>query len=185
MHAKRDKALNAELGLRNFESKKARAFVTCFSCAKRRMVYTKSGAEWRQNKLALQQKLESVGHRYSCGDLLWGDGPMSKVLVQRQSLTCESRIEAAYYNPKTPTSERKLGTRNICVHCGCGGDGSGDFLWTMKEMMEKNMTDGFTYFPVCVHCLKALGHKKGLVKHGTKRDALQARNEALAKVTSR
>ena len=115
-----------------FGHKKARGFLKCFHCGKRRMIYTKDEKTWLQNKLSLQQKIESVGLMFSCGDLLFGDGPMSKILVQRQSLTCESRIEGGYYNPNTPTPERKLRTKPICVHCGCGG--SSDFLLTMKEM---------------------------------------------------
>eukprot|EP00577_Skeletonema_sp_RCC1716_P024640 CAMPEP_0113400332 /NCGR_PEP_ID=MMETSP0013_2-20120614/16062_1 /TAXON_ID=2843 ORGANISM="Skeletonema costatum, Strain 1716" /NCGR_SAMPLE_ID=MMETSP0013_2 /ASSEMBLY_ACC=CAM_ASM_000158 /LENGTH=122 /DNA_ID=CAMNT_0000285385 /DNA_START=246 /DNA_END=615 /DNA_ORIENTATION=- /assembly_acc=CAM_ASM_000158 len=43
---------------------------------------------------ALQQKLESVSDRFSCGDLIFeDDDPLSKAVVQKKNLTCETRIE--------------------------------------------------------------------------------------------
>ena len=99
-HAERDKRLNITLKLCSWENKKVRGFLTCYDCGKRRCLYTVTGEAWELNKKLVQQKMESVGYRYRCGDLLFGDGPMSEVIIQKQSLTCESKIEPAYYNPK-------------------------------------------------------------------------------------
>ena len=67
---------------RGWEAKKVRAFLTCYNCHKRRCIYTKTKEDWNDACVAVQQKLESVGHRFSCGDLLFGDGPLSEVCVR-------------------------------------------------------------------------------------------------------
>lgn len=65
--------------------------------------------------LQLQQKLEAIDFRYSCGDLVFDDDhPVSKVIGQRQNLTCESAVEKAYFNHK----ERALKLQDVCIHCG-------------------------------------------------------------------
>ena len=45
-------------------------------------IFTVTEGAWECHKKLVQQKMESVGYRYSCGDLLFGDGPMSKVIIQ-------------------------------------------------------------------------------------------------------
>ena len=92
-HAERDKQICKKLKLRSWENKKVRGFLNCYECGKRRCLYTPTEQDWENHKLLVQQKLESVGYRYSCGDLLFGDGPLSEVVGQKQSLTCESKIE--------------------------------------------------------------------------------------------
>ena len=78
-YADRDKHINAQLSLRGFEAKKVRGIVSCYHCGKRRCIYAQTKDDWDGASLAVQQKLESVGHRYSRGELLFGDGPMSLV----------------------------------------------------------------------------------------------------------
>ena len=91
--------------------------------------------------------MESVGYRYRCGDLLFGDGPMSEVIIQKQSLTCESKIEPAYCNPKKANERPNLMLKDICGHCGCFG--SSDFLHRMKgKLRDCNETNGWTYLPI-------------------------------------
>ena len=121
--------------------------------------------------------MESVGYRYRCGDLLFGDGPMSEVIIQKQSLTCESKIEPVYYNPKKANERPNLMLKDICVHCGCFG--SSDFLHGMKELRDRNETNGWTYLPICVECKR---EKKPFVKKGScKQDKVEAHREKLAK----
>lgn len=121
---------------------------------------------------ALQQKLESVSSRFSCGDLLFDDShPLSKVIVQKASLTCAMPIEKGYYNHH----ERGLKTKDVCYWCGALG--SKDFLFGLTELQEKNMTDGYKCFPICQDCI-ACGKKPGT--YG-KPNAIQARKEKIAK----
>ena len=98
-----------------------------------------------------------------------------QIVIQKQSLTCESKIEVGYYNPKAP-KERLLKTDNICVHCGCTG--STDFLFGLEQLQEKNMTDGWPMLPICDACMKA---GKKLVKKNGKHDLAQQRRECDAK----
>jgi len=123
----------------------------------------------------LQQKLESVSEQYSCGDLLFDDTHhLSKVLVQKQNITCESPIEKGYYN----NEGSRLKLREICIHCGEGG--SSDFLLSLPQLQECCMTDGYNSFPICTACL-AIGKK--VVKEG-KKENMQARKEKIAKVNA-
>ena len=80
-YAALDKDINVWRALRGWEAKKVRAFLTCYHCHKQRCIYSKTKEDWNDNCVTVQQKLESVGHRYSCGDHLFGDGPLSEVCV--------------------------------------------------------------------------------------------------------
>ena len=65
---------------------------------------------------------------FSCGDLLFADDHhLSKVLVQKKNLTCESPIKKGYYNHP----ERKLELKKCCVQCG--EMGPNDFLLCLPE----------------------------------------------------
>ena len=119
--------------------------------------------------------MESVSDRFSCGDLLFdNDHPLSKVIVQKQSLTCESPIEKGYYN----CEERALKLKDICIHCG--EKGAADFLFSLPQLQQKNMTDGYNCFPICVACLE----KGKKVVKGNKKNAIQARKERDARAAS-
>ena len=112
--------------------------------------------------------MESVSGRFSCGDLLFdNDNPLSKVIVQKQSLTCESPIEKGYYN----CDGRALKLKDLCYHCG--EKGNVDFLYGLQQLRERNMTGGYNCYPICVVCI---GKKKKVVK-GNKKNAIQARKE--------
>ena len=116
---KRDTKIAKELGKNIFAARSVRSFVTCYHCCKRRCIYSPSqeGYIQAQAARALKEKLESVSGRYSCGDLLFEDSdPLSKVLVQKLNLTCESQIEKGYYNNASDT--RSLNLKDICIHCG-------------------------------------------------------------------
>ena len=167
----RDTTLAKDLKLKSWESKKVRAFVTCYHCGKRRCIYTGKDEDYLAAKVAFRQRLESVSGRFSCGDLLFdNDNPLSKVIVQKQSLTCESPIEKGYYN----CEGRALRLKDLCYHCG--EKGSADFLWSLQQLREKNMTDGYNCYPICVVC-----NEKGkkVAKYG-KKDMKQARDEKIA-----
>ena len=173
--AQRDIALAKLLKMKSWDPKKVRAFLTCYHCGKRRCVYSPTDPTWEAGKEAFQQKLESVSERYSCGDLLFDDEHhLSKVIVQKQSLTCESPIEKAYYNPNNHT-DRKIKLKDICIHCGEGRPE--DFLLRLPQLQERCMTDGYKCFPICISCIDS---GKKVVKSG-KKNALQERAEKIAK----
>ena len=151
----RDSQLAKTLGMKSWDAKKVRTIVTCYHCGKRRCIYSPKDSDYYPAESALQQKLETVSERYSCGDLLFDDSHrLSKVFVQKQALTCESQIEKGYYN----NSERRLKLKPICIHCGEGG--SSDFLYCLPELQERNMTDGYNCFPFCTACISS-GKKTG------------------------
>ena len=146
----RDEKICKELKLKSWDGKKVRGFVTCFHCAKRRCVYTGVEQDYLAARVAFQQKLESVSGRFSCGDLLFDDNhPLSKVIVQKQSLTCESQIEKGYYNK----IERALKLKDLCIHCGSQADDEEDddtFLLRLPQLQERLMTDGYICYPMCI-----------------------------------
>jgi hypothetical protein len=97
--------------------------------------------------------------------------------VQKQSLTCESQIEKAYYNK----TERALKLKDLCIYCGSGADDEEDddtFLLRLPQLQERLMTDGYVCFPMCLTCVK---NGKKVVKAG-KKDTAQARVERIARL---
>ncbi|KAL7547981.1 hypothetical protein ACHAWF_011257 [Thalassiosira exigua] len=160
---KRDIDIAKDLKLRSYESKKVRAIVKCFHCGKRRCIYSPSDEVYTVAITALQQKLESVSNRYSCGDLLFNDGHhLSRVLVQKQNMTCETQIERGYYN----NVGRTMKLKPICIHCGeLSSDPS--FLLGQKELEERCFTCRYTCFPICVLCLD---NGKSVVTTGKKNE---------------
>ena len=167
--SKRDSNISKELKLKSWDSKRIRAIVKCFHFGKRRCIYSPTDAGYTAAVTALQQKLESVSERFSCGDLLFDDGhPLSRVLVQKQNLTCESQIKKGYYDNR----ERAMKLKPICIHCG---EMSSDpnFLLGQKELESRCLTGGYTCLPICVGCLE--GGKLD-VKSGRKNE-LKARQE--------
>ena len=110
------------------------------------------------------------GHCF-CGNLLFDDDHyLSKVLVQKQSLTCKSKNKKSYYN----SSERRLKAKDICVHCREMGTES--FLLCLHQVREHNMTNEYKYLPICTACIES---DKKVVKIGTQ-DKLQTRKERIA-----
>eukprot|EP00956_Cyclotella_meneghiniana_P032314 scaffold88197_cov37-Cyclotella_meneghiniana.AAC.1 len=114
--------------------------------------------------------LEAVDHRFSCGDLIFSDEhPTGKVITQRLNLTCESRIETAYYN----VEGRGLRTKPICIHCGEHGDS--DFLYQQEDIEAMNKSSGKQCYPICKLCL---GKGKKVIPYaGKKTDQAQKRKE--------
>ncbi len=166
--SKRDVNIAKELKLKSWDSKRVRSFVTCFHCGKRRCIYSPTDDGYIAAITALHQKLESVSGCYSCGDLLFDDGhPLSRVIVQKQNLTCETPIERGYYDNK----ERSLKLKPICI-C-CGEKGSKEFLLGQEELEKRCLTGGYKCFPLCVGCIEA---GKDVVKSGL-RNELKARQE--------
>ena len=64
-----------------------------------------------------------------------------------KNLTCESRVEVAYYN----TSGRDFDTEDVSIHCGAPG--SSDYIFGQKELHALNKTGGLTCYPICSDCL--------------------------------
>jgi hypothetical protein len=146
----------------------------CFHCNKQRCIFSREkGPEYKDAAVALQQKLESIDFRYSCGDLIFADNSaVGQVITQRQQLTCESRIEKAYYN----TDERALDLTDICIHCG--NRGSKDFLLCQEELETRNMTGGKQCYPICIACIQE--KKKPFAYPKKKTNTTQKRKEAQA-----
>lgn len=169
---RRDAEIAKVLGKNIWSATRVRCIVTCFHCAKRRCVYSPDDRGYRQAAGALKQKIESVSERFSCGDLLFDDSdPLSKVLVQKKNLTCESDIENGYYNDK----DRALRLQDICIHCGETEDtgSAGTFLLGQHQLEERCLTGGYKCRPICVECLET---KRKVVTFG-KKDETKARAE--------
>ena len=126
----RDKKVDKEAGLKSWDPKKVRSILTCFSCGKRRCIFSKeNGIDYKNASVALQQKYEYVSERFTCGDLLFPDNhPFSRLLAQRTNINCESQIEKAYFNVPV----RGFKTQDVCIHCreGCREERKSDFLLT-------------------------------------------------------
>ena len=116
----RDSEVAKSLKLRSWDNKKVCGIVNCYNCGKSRCLFTPlKNDEYARAQGELQRTLESVDYRFSCGDLIFSDEhPSGKTITQRLNLTCESRIETAYYN----VEGRGLKTKSICIHCGEHGD---------------------------------------------------------------
>ena len=104
----------------------------------------------------------------ACGDLLFdATHHLSVISVQKQDLTCELRIEKAYFNH----NDRNLTLPDICIYCG--EEGAEDFLLREPQLRERQLTEGKNCFPICTDCLKC---GKKVVKSGRK-NAAKARSE--------
>ena len=129
---------------------------------------------YKNASVALQQKYESVSERFTCGDLLFPDNhAFSRLLAQRSNLNCESQIEKAYYN----VPDRAFKTQDICIHCGegCREERKSDFLLRQAELEERNSTEGYPCYPICVMCF---GSGKKVVHYiGRKPNLVQAVKE--------
>jgi len=90
----RDTKLAKDLKLKSWDAKTVWGVLQCYHCAKTRCIYSPVEDGYSAVAITTQQKLESVSYRFSCSDLLFDDNhPLSKVLVQKQALTCETRIK--------------------------------------------------------------------------------------------
>ena len=171
----RDVATSKRLELRSWDPKKVKGIVVCYHCNKAHCFFVwEINAEYEDAIKLWQQKMEAIDFRYSCGDLVFEDDhPVSKVLAQRQALSCESQIEKAYYN----LEERALKLLDICIHCGEGGDS--DFLLGRAELEAKGKTEGKQCYPICTMCL---GKGKAIVKYPKKKtNQTKKRKEEVAK----
>ena len=147
----RDAKISKEFGFKSWDAKKVRAIVKCFHCRKPRCIFSaKKDTTYDAATKSLQQKLESIDFRYSCGDLFFDDyHPIGQVITQRQELNCESKAERAYYNH----IKRALKVKDVCIHCG--EEGSNDFLLCQEQLESCNLTAGRQCFPICVdHIIK-------------------------------
>ena len=167
----RDSEVAKSLKLRSWDNKKVCGIVNCYNCGKSRCLFTPlKNDEYARAQGELQRTLESVDYRFSCGDLIFSDEhPSGKTITQRLNLTCESRIETAYYN----VEGRGLKTKSICIHCGEHGDS--DFLYQQEDIEAMNKSGGKQCYPICKLCL---GEGKKVIHYaGKKTDQAQKRKE--------
>ena len=61
--------------------------------------------------------------------------------------------------------------KSLCYHLG-ESDSTG-YVFGLKELREKNLTDGYKRYPICTDCMT---DGKDVVKHGNQ-DKMQARKE--------
>ena len=170
--ARRDERATDAAGLRSWEAKKVRVVVTCYLCGKRRCMYARLEEQWARARVALEQKLEMVGHRYCCGDLIFEDShPMSKILVQRENISYLTRIEPGHYN----VEKRHLKLKDVGIHCGALDSTPSGYLLGLGELQRKCVTGGYPCRPICKDCFRVKG-EKGVVKWG-KKDTMQERME--------
>ena len=135
----RDLRVTIALNLKSWEGRGIRAIITCYNCNKRRGIYSPKDEDFIKTNVASRQNVESVSGCYSFDDLLFDDNnPWSKVIVQKQGLTCEYPIDKSYY----ANAESSLKVRMICIHCGELGNDNEDFIYCMPQLREKNMTNG-------------------------------------------
>ncbi|XP_038063361.1 uncharacterized protein LOC119734068 [Patiria miniata] len=89
---------------------KARMHVSCRECGKRRLVYSAKKPSSRERDAIIDMEDELS---YQCGNSLFPPGhEKHSVHVSRESITCSSQIETAYYT----VVGQYFGT--ICVYCG-------------------------------------------------------------------
>ena len=170
----RDKDVAAKMKLRSWEAKKVRSIVKCYNCNKSRCVYSlELNDEYYKAARELAVRLESISG-YSCGDLIFDDGhPISNVIAQKQQLTCDNKIEVAYYN----VEGRSFKTAPICIHCG--ETGSNEFLCQQAQLEMNNKSEGKKCFPICVDCID---EGKKVVHYGkSKTNEQQKRKEDASK----
>lgn len=137
-------------------------------CDKRRCIYVRTDDGYAAALGALQQKMESVSDRFYWGDLLFNDiHLLSNILVQKQDISCEFKIEIGYFNVST----RRLRLKDIYIHCGALG--APDFLYGTKEPRKMNKSDEFECRPICKGCFEK--GKKPATKG--KKDAVEERRE--------
>ena len=179
MKATRDKEVAQKLDLRSWDPKKVRSVVWCFHCNKPRCIFSKElNTVYYQVSKVLKQRIESISG-YSCGDLLFDDAhEISNVIAQRQQLTCESRVEVAYYN----VDGRSFKTTPVCIHCG--ETGSSSFLYQQAEIEARNKSDGKKCYPICMDCFdegkKVVYYAKSKVNQQVKRREDAANKSAAA-----
>ena len=176
---KRDAEVSKALKLKSWEGKKVFAIVKCFHCDKPRclLTRTKDGLPFYNARKELKDRLESISHMYSCGDLIFKDDEASgKVITQRLNLSCESPIEKCYYN----THGRAFETPDICIHCGAGG--SSDFIFGQKQLEDRKKTGGRKCYPICKVCFEAgediLKYPKKKTNQAQKRKEVAANKSA-------
>ena len=87
--------------------------------------------------------------------------------MQKQSLTCKSPIEKGYYN----CDRRALKLKDLCYYCG--EKGNVDFLCSLQQLCERNMTGRYNCYPICIECI---GKKKKIIK-GNKKNAIHVCKE--------
>jgi hypothetical protein len=123
--------------------------VLCFHCGKPRCFFSQEkNRKYFWAAALLKTELEATSFCYSCGDLIFDDDhPAGKILNQQQNLTCESRVEMAYYN----TSGRDFDTEDVCIHCGASG--SIGYIFGQKELHARNKTGGLPCYLICSDCL--------------------------------
>jgi len=73
-----------------------------------------------------------------------------------------------------------LRTKDICAHCG--ETGPDDFLLRLPQLQARNLTDGWSMLPTCIHCIAA--GKKRARKSGGKQNKVQALREKRTRVAA-
>jgi hypothetical protein len=181
--ATRDKEMAEKLQLRSWDVKKVRSFVFCFNCNKPRCIFSKElNTAYYQAANELKKKMEFISG-YSCGDLLFDDDhEISTVIAQRQQLTCESRVEVAYYN----VDGRSFKTTPVCIYCGKTGRSS--FLYQQAEIEARNKSEGKKCYPICIDCFdegkKVVHYAKSKTNEQIKRKEDAANKSAAASARS-
>uniref|UniRef100_A0A7S1UM92 Uncharacterized protein n=1 Tax=Grammatophora oceanica TaxID=210454 RepID=A0A7S1UM92_9STRA len=76
-------------------------------------------------------------------------------MAQRIALDCKTKIERAYYNPKSGRGGFQTG--DVCIHCGMSS----------CLVADHALQDGRACFPICSICLEA--KKPAVARSGAKK----------------
>ena len=78
-------------------------------------------------------------------------------------------------------SDMRFRTHDICIHCGnrCSEEHRGGFLLRQEELPDRNVTDGYPCFLICMICFNS--RKKFTKYNGRKPDLMQVQKEKAGK----
>lgn len=119
-----------------FVAAKARSFILCKECGKRRVVYGSKNLTMPQTRALERLEEELV---YVCGAPLFSDGPLQDVLYVKEALNCSSDMEATYY------SDIFGKNHPVCFYCG-------DTEITQNDIIRDLEKEYGIVRPICKTC---------------------------------
>ena len=118
LKANYDENASKATGISSLKGSKVCAFIKCHECNKRRCVCAKTNEGYLRKRRGRQQKLKTSAKRFCCGNSFFCDiHSLSKVLSQKQSITCSTTIKKVCYN----STRRRLLLEDMCVHSSALG----------------------------------------------------------------
>ncbi|KAK6189772.1 hypothetical protein SNE40_001768 [Patella caerulea] len=116
---------------------KAREFIICAECGKRRVIFSSRKLERKEIQAILRLQDQVT---YTCGSQLFKSGPYQSTLVVREALTCASTMETAYYAGVTAKFT------DVCFFCGNWYE-----LYEGEELAKLRQSYSIVR-PLCTNC---------------------------------